>query len=94
VLGSAGHLPPEVRQAVAERAGRDAEPDGVADKPVDATLAAYVDRVSFHAYAIADAELADLAGRAFSEDAIFEATVAAALGAGLARLSHADRVLG
>ncbi len=52
-------------------------------------LGAYVEAVREHAYAITDAQVAALSASGASDDAIFEATVSAALGAGLARFERA-----
>jgi alkylhydroperoxidase family enzyme len=69
-----------VRRAVAARAG------GRAGAEVPAGLAAYVDTIARHAYRVTPEDIAALRAAGFSEDAIFEVTVGAALGAGLARL--------
>ncbi len=54
---------------------------------------AYLEKVRQTAYAISDRELAELEDAGLSEDEIFEQTVAAAVGAGLARLDAGLRVL-
>ena len=56
----------------------------------DPVLDAYLEKVRSAAYKVADADIRNLRDRGFSEDAIFELTVAAALGAA-ARLL-ADRL--
>jgi VIT1/CCC1 family predicted Fe2+/Mn2+ transporter len=77
-----------VRRAVVEEPGelsaavREAL---VAGQPAPPPFEAYVEKVRRHAYRVTDAEVEALAA-ATSEDAVFEATVATALGAGLARL--------
>ncbi len=68
---------------------------GVADRSIraaafDATgvpddLASYVGKVVEHAYKVTDADIERLKTAGYSEDAIFEITVAAALGAGVRR---------
>jgi alkylhydroperoxidase family enzyme len=83
VLNGAGELPPPVRHAVAARAGeRDAA------GPVPAALLSYVDRVARQAYRVTPEDVAALRAAGLSEDAIFEATLAAALGAGMIRLER------
>jgi hypothetical protein len=74
VLTSSGELDPATREAIADR------------RDVPAELAAYVDKVHRHAYTVSDEDVQALREAGYSEDAIFEATVSAALGAGLARL--------
>jgi alkylhydroperoxidase family enzyme len=49
-------------------------------------LAGYVDTVRRHAYKVVDADVERLRAAGLSEDEIFEATAAAAVGAGLVRL--------
>jgi alkylhydroperoxidase family enzyme len=79
VLDTPGQLATAVRRAVAARAG------GAAGA-VAAPLAGYVDTVARHAYRVTDEQVAALRAAGLTEDAIFEATIAAALGAGLRRL--------
>ena len=73
VVDEPGELPAEVREAL------------VAGGPAPPPFEAYVEKVRRHAYRVTDAEVASLVAAA-SEDAVFEATVATAVGAGLARL--------
>jgi alkylhydroperoxidase family enzyme len=49
-------------------------------------LAAYVDKVRRHAYKVTDADIAALLAEGYTEDEIFEITVAAAYGAARRRL--------
>jgi alkylhydroperoxidase family enzyme len=51
-------------------------------------LIRYVDKVTKHAYKVTDADVEALRHAGYSEDAIFEITLSAALGAGLARLER------
>lgn len=74
VLASPGKLEPEIRTAIA--AGKDVPP----------ALAAYIEKVDKHAYKVTDEDIEALLEAGYTEDQIFEATVAAALGAGLKRL--------
>jgi alkylhydroperoxidase family enzyme len=59
-----------------------------------ARLAADVQKVRRRAYTVTDADLAALREAGCSEEEIFEATVCAALGAGLARLERGLALLG
>ncbi len=73
VVEEPGELPGELREAL------------VSGEPAPPPFDAYVEKVHRHAYKVTDAEVAALVD-ATSEDAVFEATVATALGAGLTRL--------
>jgi len=82
VLGAPGDTSGEQRRAVLARAaGPGAPADGLS-----APLRRYVDMVARHAYKLTDDDLAALQRAGSSEDAIFEITVSAALGAALGRL--------
>ena len=84
VLGTPGHTPSELRRAALARAARLGGPaDGL-----PAPLAGYVDKVALHAHQVTDDDLAAVQRAGSSEDAVFEITVAAALGAALARLDR------
>ena len=53
----------------------------------------YTEKVRRYAYKVIDRDVEDLKAAQWSEDEIFELTVATALGAGLSRLNHALRAL-
>lgn len=72
VTGNA-ELPQETRQAIF---------DG-SEAPENAQT--FVDKVHQHAYKVTDEDVAALKTAGYSEDAIFEATICAAVGAGMAR---------
>ena len=57
-----------------------------AGRNVPGPLGCYVRRVAEHAYEITDEDIASLHAANYTDDEIFEATVSAALGAGLFRL--------
>jgi len=76
VLEQPGTVPPALRQA--------ASLNQSADLPE--ALRAYVDAVERHAYKLTDEDIEALKQAGYSEDQLFEITVAAALGAGLRRL--------
>ncbi len=95
VLATPGETGEALRRAIAARAGALAgrpgagEPAKASDAPaIPPILAPYVDKVARHAYQVTDEDLAALAAAGLSEDAVFEVTVAAATGAGLARLER------
>lgn len=60
----------------------------------DPRLVAYLAKVRLGAHAITDADVDELKDAGLTEDEIFEATTAAAIGEGLRRLDAAARVLG
>ena len=82
VLAGPGHTSSELRRAVAARAANPGRPG------VPALLADYVDKVALHAYTVTEADLAALQRGGSSQDAVFELTVSAALGAALMRLER------
>ncbi len=83
-LAADGKLDAEQRRAALDRAhgGRKAT-------PVAEPLAGWIDKVARHAYRATDEDVEALRAAGYSEDQIYEATVAAALGAGLSRLERA-----
>jgi alkylhydroperoxidase family enzyme len=76
VLSEPGALDPEVRRAIC---------DGL---ELPDPLGAYVRKVAEHAHAVGDEDIAGLHRAGYTDDQIFEATVSAALGAGLFRLGR------
>ena len=54
----------------------------------DDLLAAYVDKVARHAYKVTDEDVSQLQHAGHSDDALFEVTISAALGAALGRLER------
>ena len=73
VLDTPGSLGQEARLALAT--GQD----------VPAALRSYADKVARHAYRVTDSDIAALRAAGYDDDAIFEVTVAVAVGAGLFR---------
>ena len=74
VLEQPGALDPTIRRAAAH--GEGLPPD----------LATYVDKVRRHAYLVTDADIDTLRSSGYTEDQIFEVTVATAFGAAAMRL--------
>ena len=62
--------------------------------PAPPEMAAYLEKVRDRAYAVVDGDIEGLKEAGFSEDAIFEQTVAVAIAEGLRRLDAAERVIG
>jgi alkylhydroperoxidase family enzyme len=93
VLGAPGVVDPAVRAAIESRAARAggrpaAAVDGADDAAVPADLRSFVDRVTERAFDVTDEDVAALRRAGRGEDEIFEVMVAAALGAGAARLER------
>ena len=83
-----GHLSPEVRTAIV-----DCTRGQAADVVIPDALVRFVDLVARDAPGIADADVDAVKAAGFDEEAVFEAIVAAALGASLARLEAVDALL-
>jgi alkylhydroperoxidase/carboxymuconolactone decarboxylase family protein YurZ len=98
VLESQGVTERSLRQAAAARAAAlgggpvaEASSEEIL-KEIPESLRAYVDSIVLHAYRITDEDIAALR-REWSEDEIFEVSVATAVGAGLARLERGLSIL-
>jgi len=87
LLNRPGASPPALRQAALARAEQLAE-RAPAVEAIPAELTTYLDQVVFHAERTTDADVQQLKDKGYSEDQIFELTLCAALGAGLARLNR------
>jgi alkylhydroperoxidase family enzyme len=74
VLSGPGSLPPTVRQAISEGA------------KLSGALGAFVQKIAEGASTLTNDDIAELHRARYTDDQIFEATVSAALGAGLFRL--------
>src|SRR5207245_6306296 len=88
VLNSPGDTEPSIRQAAEALS---AQPGGRPSSQTDAIppeLISYVKKIALHAYKTTDEDIEALRKAGYSEDAIFEITVSAALGAGMARLER------
>ena len=93
VLTSPGDTEPSVRRAVAALS---AQLGGHLPSNVDVVppeLISYIKKVALHAYKTTDEDIEMLLQAGYSEDAIFEITLAATLGAGMARLERGLRAL-
>ena len=83
VTQTPGALPPEVRAAIVARDTQKIPP----------ALVPYVIKVALHAYKVTDEDVLQLKRDGLSEDQIFEATAAAAVGAALLRLEKGTAAL-
>ena len=88
VLNGPGASDPTVRHAVEARAAALGGRASATTSAVPLALAAYVDKVAGRAYTVTDEDVLALRQAGYSEDAIFEITISAALGAGMARLER------
>jgi len=91
VLAPSGHTGTDLRRSVVARAARLAgrrDAPGWSGDGVPQPFADYVERVARHAYQVTDDDVAALQRAGHSDDAIFEITIAAALGAALGRLER------
>ena len=77
-----------MRQAIANFALVLSEDRRPVDAGIDAELLAYLDKVIRHPNQISDRDIDCLKAFGYTEDEIFEITISAALGAGLARLDR------
>lgn len=86
VLNSPGETQPQFRHAVeAQAAGLSGRPNSQTSSLPEA-LERYTTKVAQRAYAVTEEDIKALKDAGYSENAIFELTVSAALGAGMARL--------
>lgn len=94
IRSTPGDATRDLRGAIEARAasfgGRPANED-TTEVPLE--LAQYIDKVALHAYKVTDADIAALQQAGYSEDAILEITLSAALGAGLTRLERGMEAL-
>lgn len=86
-LRSAGETPVALRRAVADRAAVLAG-EARSEGEIPSELRAYVDKVAQYAYKTTDEDIDALRAAGWSEDALFEVTVATAVGAGLTRFEQ------
>lgn len=89
VLEGRGKTDPRLRQAVAARAAElGGGPSGAEEVEIPEGLRKHVETTARHAYRITDEDVDTLRRAGYSEDEIFEVSVSAAVGAGLARLER------
>jgi len=86
ILETPGDADSDLRRAVAAYAGGD-------EASIPEELRPYVDKVARNAYKVTDEDVDGLRAAGYSGDAIFELTLAAALGASRARLDAGLRAM-
>lgn len=84
VLNAPGELDPRARQALLEERTEGVPP----------ALLPYLEKVAHSAWTVTDEDIEELRRAGISEDQIFEATIVAAVGAGLKRLRAGLAALG
>ena len=88
VLTSPGETSSALRHASEARAAQlSGRPSSQASQ-LPPELERYLSKVALHAYKVTDQDIEALRTAGYSEDAIFELTLSAALGAGMARLER------
>ena len=88
VLTSPGDTDPALRRAVEKQAAELGGRSAAQTDQVPPELATYVKKVALHAYKTTEEDIEALRQAGYSEDAIFEITLSAALGAAMARLER------
>ena len=86
----------ELRQRVAEGPGKlsvDVRRAATSGASVPVEAEAYVEKLRRHAYKVVDRDVEDLKASGWSEDEIFELTVATALEAGVSRWERVSSLL-
>ena len=88
VLTSPGVIDTTTREVIEVFAAAQSDHIHVPIGEIPASLQAYLEKVVRHAYKVTDEDIQDLSQAGYSEEAIFELTVSAALGAGMGRLEQ------
>ncbi len=93
VLDGEGVTDLAVRTSIERAAASGGDGFAAGGGALPAVLGPYLQKVTRHAYKVTDGDVDVLKEQGYSEDAIFELTVSAALGAGLGRLEQGLRHL-
>lgn len=88
VLNSPGETDPTLRRAIEERSAQLSSRSSQQVEQVPPELVAYIKKVALYAYKTTEEDIETLRLAGYSEDAIFEITLSAALGAGMTRLER------
>ena len=89
LMGARGDTSAELRRSIeAHTAHLSGRPRTGDSAELPSALVPYVEKVALHAYRVTDTDIDDLRKAGYSEDAVFEVTLSAAVGAGLARLER------
>ena len=88
VLNSPGETDPTLRRAIEEQSAQLGSRSSQQVEQVPPQLVAYVKKVALYAYKTTEEDIEALRSAGYGEDAIFEITLSAALGAGMTRLER------
>ncbi len=88
VLNGPGETDPALRHAIEAWVAKLGGRPGAMVGEIPAELTGYVTKVALHAYKTLDGDIEALRNAGYSEDAIFELTLSAVIGAGQARLER------
>jgi len=88
VLTGPGAIDPTTREAIEVFSAAQSDRVYLPTGEIPGGLQAYLEKVVRHAYKVTDEDIQDLLQEGYSEEAIFEITVSAALGAGIGRLEQ------
>jgi alkylhydroperoxidase family enzyme len=87
ILCTPGTSSPELRQQVQSQSIQLSGYTSDKQAQIPSDLVPYTTKVACHAFKVTDKDIEALKDAGYSEDAIFEITLSAALGAGMARLN-------
>jgi hypothetical protein len=93
VIGSRGETPSVVREQIEAFSARLSGRQSQKDNALSPRLQALVEKIDLHAYKVSDDDIRGLLDDGYSEDAVFEIVVCAAVGAGAARHERAMEAL-
>ena len=88
VLTGDGDVDPAVRQAIESLSAQLGGRLTFQTETIPQELISYIKKIALYAYKTTDEDIDALRNAGYSEDAIFEITLSAALGAGMARLER------
>jgi hypothetical protein len=88
ILTSPGVTDPTLRRAIAEQSARWSYSPPQQIEQVPPELVTYVKKVALYAYKTTEEDIDALRRAGYDDDAIFEITLSAALGAGMTRLKR------
>jgi alkylhydroperoxidase family enzyme len=88
ILTTPGEIDPTLRRAIEEQSAQWSSSSPRQVEQVPPELVTYVKKVALYAYKTTDEDVEALRKAGYDEDAIFEITLSAALGAGMTRLEH------
>jgi hypothetical protein len=88
ILTSPGDTDPSVRRAVEALSAQIGGRSTIETDTIPPDLVSYVKKIALQAYKTTEEDIDAIRNAGYSEDAIFEITLSAAIGAGMARLER------